>query len=65
MPAKPFFDTNVIVYAFTSDDPRREEAYALMQAGGLISVQVLNELVNVGAGRKGAVGRKFRKAWAL
>lgn len=53
MPAKPFFDTNVIVYAFTSDDPRREEAYALMQAGGLISVQVLNELVNVWRRKQG------------
>jgi predicted nucleic acid-binding protein len=53
MPAKPFFDTNVIVYAFTSDDPRREEAYGLMQAGGLISVQVLNELVNVWRRKQG------------
>jgi predicted nucleic acid-binding protein len=53
MPAKPFFDTNVIVYAFTSDDPRSEEAYALMQAGGVISVQVLNELVNVWRRKQG------------
>ena len=53
MPAKPFFDTNVIVYAFTSDDPRREEADALMQAGGVISVQVLNELVNVRRRKQG------------
>ena len=47
MPAKPFFDTNVIVYAFSSGDPRSEKAYALMQAGGVISIQVLSELVNV------------------
>lgn len=47
MPVKPFFDTNVIVYAFTSDDARGEKAYALMEAGGVISVQVLSELVSV------------------
>lgn len=53
MPANAFFDTNVIVYAFTSDDPRSEEAYALMQAGGVVSVQVLNELVNVWRRKQG------------
>lgn len=47
MPAKPFFDTNVVVYAFSLGDPRSERAHALMESGGVISVQVLNELVNV------------------
>jgi len=47
MPDKPFLDTNIIVYAFSADDPRNEKAYALLEAGGVISVQVLNELVNV------------------
>ena len=53
MPAKPFFDTNVIVYAFSSDDSRSEKAYALMQAGGVISIQVLGELVNVWRRKQG------------
>jgi len=57
MPAKPFLDTNVIVYAFSSNDPRSERAYALMQEGGIVSVQVLNELVNVWR-------RKQRRGWA-
>jgi predicted nucleic acid-binding protein len=47
MNAKPFLDTNVIVYAFSSDDPRAAKAEALLEDGGVISVQVLNEFVNV------------------
>jgi predicted nucleic acid-binding protein len=57
MPAKPFLDTNVIVYAFTSDDDRSDRAYALLEAGGVISVQVLIEVVNV-------FRRKQRRDWA-
>jgi predicted nucleic acid-binding protein len=57
MPAKPFLDTNVIVYAFTSGDDRSDRAYALLEAGGVISVQVLNEVVNV-------FRRKQRRDWA-
>lgn len=44
---KPFLDTNVLVYAALSDDPRRPAAERLLMAGGTISVQVLNEFVNV------------------
>ncbi len=43
---KPFLDTNVLVYAF-SDDARADAADELLRAGGVISVQVLNEFVNV------------------
>jgi predicted nucleic acid-binding protein len=56
MNAKPFLDTNIIVYAFTSNDPRSERAEALLAAGGVISVQVLNEFVNVAR-------RKQRRGW--
>jgi predicted nucleic acid-binding protein len=44
---KAFFDTNLIVYAFAKDDPRADAAEALLAAGGVISVQVLNEFVAV------------------
>jgi predicted nucleic acid-binding protein len=47
MNAKPFLDTNVIVYAFSSNDARNRKAEALLDVGGVISVQVLNEFVNV------------------
>jgi len=56
MPAKPFLDTNIVVYAFTSNDVRSEKADALLQLGGVISVQVLNEFVNV-------LRRKQRRGW--
>jgi predicted nucleic acid-binding protein len=47
MSAKPFLDTNVLIYAFSSGDPRTERAEAILAAGGIVSVQVLNEFVNV------------------
>lgn len=56
MSAKPFLDTNVFVYAFTKEDPRQEKALSLLAGGGLISVQVLNEFVNVAY-------RKMRYEW--
>ncbi len=42
-----FFDTNILIYAATTGDPRSEIARAVLIAGGLVSVQVLNELVAV------------------
>ncbi len=42
----PFFDTNVIVYAFL-DIARRERSLDLIASGGVISAQVLNEFTNV------------------
>lgn len=46
MPGEALFDTNVLIYAFT-DDPRSSRAEALLAAGGLVSVQNLNEFANV------------------
>ncbi len=43
---KPFFDTNVLVYAF-SHDRRAERARELLQLGGTAGVQCLNEFANV------------------
>ena len=47
MSGKPFFDTNILVYVVGQRDQRSEYADALLAAGGVISVQVLNELANV------------------
>ncbi len=48
---RAFLDTNILVYAYT-DDPRRTGiAEALMLAGGLVSVQVLNEFCAVARGK--------------
>jgi predicted nucleic acid-binding protein len=44
---KAFLDTNILVYAVLSNDPRCQAAERLLAAGGTISVQVLNEFANV------------------
>jgi predicted nucleic acid-binding protein len=56
MPAKRFFDTNILIYAFAADDPRSARAESLIAEGGLIGVQVLNEFTNV-------TRRKLRWQW--
>jgi predicted nucleic acid-binding protein len=48
MPAKDFFDTNILIYAVAKNDPRAITAEELLQNGGLISVQSLNEFAAVG-----------------
>lgn len=47
MNGKVFFDTNVLLYVIGDNDVRTGIAEALVAAGGVISVQVLNELANV------------------
>jgi predicted nucleic acid-binding protein len=47
MRAKAFFDTNVLIYAVAKDDPRSARAEELLDAGGILSVQILNEFVSV------------------
>ncbi len=44
--SRAFFDTNILVYAF-ADDSRSALAKELLQTGGIITVQSLNELANV------------------
>lgn len=51
-----FFDTNVLVYIASSDAAKAGRAEALVGEGGVISVQVLNELANVAR-------RKMRMSW--
>jgi predicted nucleic acid-binding protein len=61
--ADPFLDTNVLIYAFTSD-PRAAVAQALLDRGGVISVQVLNEFANVARRKLGMEWRERREALA-
>ena len=56
MSVKPFFDTNVLIYAFSENDPRSEVARILLATGGIIGVQVLNELTSV-------LRRKLKLTW--
>jgi predicted nucleic acid-binding protein len=41
-----FFDSNILVYAYSTDQ-RRRRALSLIASGGIISAQVLNEFTNV------------------
>jgi predicted nucleic acid-binding protein len=51
-----FFDTNVLVYIASGDAVKADRAEAIIREGGVISVQVLNELANVAR-------RKLRMTW--
>jgi predicted nucleic acid-binding protein len=52
-----FFDTNVLLYVASGDSAKSDQAEKLIGAGGVISVQVLNEIANVAR-------RKMRLSWA-
>ena len=45
--AKPFFDTNVLLYLLSGDAAKADRAEVLLAEGGMISVQVLNEFAAV------------------
>ncbi|MHA6722294.1 PIN domain-containing protein [Sphingomonas sp. RS2018] len=52
-----FFDTNILVYAHAQDADKGEVARSLLERGGSIGVQTLNEFVNVAR-------RKLQWDWA-
>lgn len=56
MKSRSFFDTNVLVYAFSEAGVRTRQAELLLAGGGLISVQVLNEFVAV-------LRRRQQRSW--
>ena len=49
-----FFDTNVVLYLISGDSTKADRAEELIGAGGVISVQVLNEFASV-ASRKNSM----------
>lgn len=51
-----FVDTNVLLYLASGDAQRADRAEAVIAEGGIISVQVLNEIANV-------LRRKMRMPW--
>lgn len=51
-----FFDTNVLLYIASADGLKADRTEKLVDHGGAISVQVLNELTNVAR-------RKMRMQW--
>lgn len=57
MSALPFFDTNVVLYAFTPSGDKTITAERILLQGGVVSVQVLNELTSVSC-------TKFKMNWS-
>jgi predicted nucleic acid-binding protein len=45
--SEPFIDSNVVLYLLSSDTAKADRAEQVLQAGGFISVQVLNEVTSV------------------
>src|ERR1700730_19111427 len=57
MPAKAFFDTNVLIYAVAHEDPRSTQAKELLASGVVLIVQILNEFACVAR-------RKILMSWS-
>ena len=51
-----FFDSNVLLYIASGDPEKADRAETLISKGGIISVQVLNEITNVAR-------RKMMMSW--
>jgi len=56
MSDKVFLDTNILLYTIGHHDSRTPTADALVEKGGIVSVQVLNELAAV-------AHRKLKMSW--
>lgn len=52
-----FFDSNVVLYLASGETAKADRAERLIDQGGTVSVQVLNEIANVAR-------RKMRLSWA-
>ena len=61
--AGEFLDSNILVYAFTTD-PRAADAQALLERGGIVSVQGLNEFTNVARRKLGMSWEEVRDSLA-
>lgn len=54
--SRPFIDSNIVLYLLSADKAKADKAEAFVTAGGVVSVQVLNEVTAV-------CRRKLRMPW--
>lgn len=59
--AERFIDTNVLVYLLSGDARRADRAQEAVEAGGVISVQVLNEFAEVAMRKLGMAPSEIRE----
>ena len=45
--SKPFIDSSIVLYLLSGDAAKADLAQTILEAGGVISVQVLNEVASV------------------
>jgi predicted nucleic acid-binding protein len=62
--ADVFFDTNVLLYLLSDEPKKANRAEALVAAGGVVSVQVLNEFASVGGRKLGLTVAEIREVLA-
>jgi len=62
--ASPFVDTNVLLYLLSNDEAKADRAEALLSGRVVISVQVLNEFLNVSRRKMGLPWPKVEQALA-
>jgi predicted nucleic acid-binding protein len=53
---KAFIDTDILLYLLSADNDKADRAEIILRAGGMVSVQVLNEMANV-------AHRKLAMSW--
>jgi predicted nucleic acid-binding protein len=53
---QPFIDSNVILYLLSADAGKADQAQSVLESGGVISVQVLNEVASI-------CRRKLKMPW--
>jgi predicted nucleic acid-binding protein len=61
MPARDFFDTNVLIYAVGKNDPRASRAEVLLAGGGIVSIQSLNEFASVARRKLGMPWKEVKE----
>lgn len=54
--SKPFIDSNIVLYLLSGDADKADRVEAILEAGAVVSVQVLNEVTSVCL-------RKFKMPW--
>lgn len=62
--AERFFDTNVLLYLLSAEDAKADRAEAALGAGGVLSVQVLNEFASVASRKLGLSIGEIREVLA-
>ena len=63
--SKAFIDTNILLYLLSADADKADRAELIVRKGGLISVQVLNEMTNVARRKLAMPWREINEVLAL